>query len=108
MTPFRFCLTFKTWNARKFTLLTARDCRRRAWHHININTSGTEVRLGNQQTGESLTLTPVGEIDPNGDGQFLLRRSCLIGPLEQSHFDEDKPYNSHKKCIEFNDYCSYD
>ena len=70
--------------------------------HIDKNISETEIRLGNRQTGESLTLTPVGEIDPNGRGHFLLRRSCLVGPLEQSYFD--KPRNNEKKCIEFNDY----
>ena len=83
------------------------DCRPRARLHINsisINTGETEFRLGNQQTGESLTLTSMGEIDPNGHGHFLLRRSCLVGPLERSHFD--KPWSCDKKCINFNDYCS--
>ena len=107
MTPFRFCLTFKTWRVRKeniFALLSACDRRRRARHHICIITSETEVRLGNQKTGESLTLTSVGEIDPDTDGHFLLRRSCLVGPLEQSYFDRIS--NDDKKCIKFNDYCS--
>ena len=72
---------------------------------ISINSSETEVRLGNRQTGESLTLTSVGWIDPNGRGHYLLRRSCLVGPLERSHFD--KPYNSYtEKRIKINDYHS--
>ena len=101
-TPFRFCLTFKTFWVNKenvFALMSDR-----AFHaDFGKNTSETEIRLGNQQTGESLTLTQVGNIDPNGNGHFLLRRSCLVGPLERSHFD--KPYNHDKKCIEFKGYC---
>ena len=103
MTPFRFCLGFKTWRVEKeniFALLSARALNAA---HIDANRSETEVRLGNHQTGESLTLTSVREIDPNGGGHFLLRRSCLVGPLERSHFD--KPRNNDKKCIEFNDCC---
>ena len=85
-------------------LLFVRDRRPRARRHIDINSSKTEVRLGNQQTGESLTLTlmPVEKINPNGGGRFLLRRSCLVGPLERSYFD--KPRNNDKKCIKFNNY----
>ena len=104
-TPFRFCLSLKAWFLRKenvFALLFASGRRR----HININSSETEVRLGNEKTGESLTLTPVrvGEINPNGGGHFLLRRSCLVGPLERSYFDKSR--NNDKKCIKFNNYCS--
>ena len=81
-------------------LLFVRDRRPRARRHIDINASKKEVRLGNQQTGESLTLTQVEEINQDGGGRFLLRRSCLVGPLERSYFD--KPRNNDKKCIKFN------
>ena len=104
MTPFRFCLGFKTWRMEKenvFALLSARALNAA---HIDANRSEMEVRLGNQQTGESLTLTSVREIDQDGSGCFLLRRSCLVGPLERSHFD--KPYNCDEKSIKFCTYCS--
>ena len=103
MTPFRFCLGFKTWRMEKenvFALLSARALNAA---HIDANRSETEVRLGNHQTGESLTLTSVREIDQDGSGCFLLRRSCLVGPLERSHFD--KPYNCDEKSIKFSTYC---
>ena len=107
MTPFRFCLTFKTSFVRNENVFALLSARARHSHTISINSSETEVRLGNHKTGESLTVTSVGGIDPNifFCGHFLLRRSCLVGPLERSHFD--KPYNdSDEKCIEFNSYCS--
>ena len=85
-----------------FALLTAHVLHSRT--RISINRSETEIRLGNHQTGESLTLTPVGEFDPNDGELFHLRRSCLVGPLERSHFD--KPRNDDEKCIVFDNYCS--
>ena len=104
MTPFRFCLTFKTWRVRKVDVFILLYSRALHAQHIDVNISETEIRLGNGQKGESLTLTSVGEIDPNGRVHFLLRRSCLVGPLERSYFE--KPRNNDKKCIEFNKYCA--
>lgn len=70
-----------------------------------LYTNETEVRLENQRTGEALILTSMGEIDQdgNGSGRFRLHRACLVGPLEQSHFDKRL---KDEKYIQFNDYCA--